>query len=168
MLWLTKCHTQNHSLRYLGKKLLNGDFNQYGELQCVQVQIDNWYQRESEKILLQSRSDEISISEKVRIYHHDLHKKHIKRSAILKLQTEDGLLEGHTECANFLESQVGDLLLHPIEIGYNHIFGCCTFYGQNWELVFETNILVIKCQILILPMNCFVQKCHMYLHNSTG
>ena len=57
------------------------------------------------------------MSEKVRIFHHDLHKKHIKRSSIIKLQTDSGLLEGHSECAEFLESQVGDLLLqlHPAD-----------------------------------------------------
>ena len=68
---------------------------------------------ESAKVILQSKSDDVSKSEKVRIYHHDLHKKSMKRSAILKLQTEHGLLEGHDECANYLEDQVADLLLQP-------------------------------------------------------
>ena len=61
----------------------------------MQVEIDEWYQNESEKVLLQSRSDEISMNEKVRIFHHDLHKKHLKRSSILKLQTDSGVVEGH-------------------------------------------------------------------------
>ena len=52
------------------------------------------------------------MNEKVRIYHH-IHKKHVKRSSILKLQTEEGLVEGHSECAAFIESQVGHLLLNP-------------------------------------------------------
>ena len=68
---------------------------------------------QSEDILLQSRSDEMSSNERVRIYHHDLHKKHLKRSSILKLETANGLLEGHDDCASFLESQVGHLLLNP-------------------------------------------------------
>ena len=51
---------------YLGKKLLNGDFSQYAELRAVQVAIDEWYQKQSAKILLQSRSQEVSSSEKVR------------------------------------------------------------------------------------------------------
>ena len=37
----------------------------------------------------------------------------MKRSSILKLQTERGLLEGHDQCSSYLENQVGDLLLHP-------------------------------------------------------
>ena len=53
------------------------------------------------------------MNEKVRIYHHDLHKKHVKRSSILKLQTEEGIIEGHAKCAAFLESQVSNLLLNP-------------------------------------------------------
>ena len=77
------------------------------------MEIEAWYQKESEKILLQSRSDEVSMNEKVRIYHHDLHKKHLKRSSILKLQTEAGLVEGHEQCAAYLESQVAELLAHP-------------------------------------------------------
>ena len=56
------------------------------------------------------------MNEKVRIYHHDLHKKHLKRSSILKLQTEAGLMEGHDQCANYLEQQVADLLLHPAQV----------------------------------------------------
>ena len=50
---------------------------------------------------------------KVKIYHNDLHKKNLKRSFILKLQTENGLLECHDLCASFLEDQVANLLLHP-------------------------------------------------------
>ena len=92
---------------------MDGDLGQYAPLRCVQVQIVQWYEQQSEKILLQSRSDEVNINEKVRIYHHDLHKKHFKRSSILKLQTDGGLIEGQGECASFLESQVGNLLLNP-------------------------------------------------------
>ena len=47
---------------------------------------------------------------------YDLHKKSMKRSSILKLQTEHGLLEGAAECARYLEDQVADLLLHPVPL----------------------------------------------------
>ena len=53
-------------------------------------------------------------SKKVRIYHHELHAKHIKKSSILKLVTENGTIEGHDECAKYLEKAVGDL--HPVEL----------------------------------------------------
>ena len=64
----------------------------------------------------QYRVDEITQSEKVRIYHHELHQKHIRKSSILKLQTKDTLLEGHSACATFLENAVAELLLHPAEL----------------------------------------------------
>ena len=37
----------------------------------------------------------------------------MKKAAILKLQTESGLLEGHSACADYLERSVETLLLHP-------------------------------------------------------
>ena len=98
---------------YIAKKLMDGDLNQYNQLRCVQVEIVQWYEKQSERVIMQSRSDEVDTNEKVRIYHHELHKKHIKRSSILKLQTDEGIKEGHGECASYLEDQVGQLLLYP-------------------------------------------------------
>ena len=73
--------------------------------------IQQWYQKQCEKIKLESRASEFQESEKVTIYHHEIHKKLIRKSAILKLQTPDGLLEGHDQCAAFLEKDVKNLLL---------------------------------------------------------
>lgn len=42
---------------YLARKLQSGNLNLYAELRCLQVEIESWYQKESEKILLQSRLD---------------------------------------------------------------------------------------------------------------
>ena len=39
-----------------------------------------------------------------------------KKTAILKLQTEAGLLEGHSACADYLERSVETLLLHAAEL----------------------------------------------------
>ena len=50
---------------------------------------------------------------KVRIFHHEQHQKHLKRSAILRLETEHGLIEGHKDCSAYLEAQVAELLLNP-------------------------------------------------------
>ena len=47
---------------YLAKKLMDGDLDQYAPLRCIQVQIVQWYEKQSEKILLQSRSDEINLN----------------------------------------------------------------------------------------------------------
>ena len=54
-----------------------------------------------------------SFSQGQRIYHHELHQKHIRKSSILQLQTDNGLLEGHTACSEYLEGLVEELLLHP-------------------------------------------------------
>ena len=53
---------------------------------------------------------------KVRIYHHELHRKQIRKSSILKLETANGVLLGHKACAEYLEKTVEDLLLHPAHL----------------------------------------------------
>ena len=101
---------------YFVSKLQKGELHRLPDLKQVQLQIQRWYESECEKVKLQARADEIGSSERVRIYHHELHAKHIKRSSILKLKTEKGTLEGHVECAKYLEKAVGDILLHPAEL----------------------------------------------------
>ena len=101
---------------YFVSKLQGGDTSRLSDLKQVQLEIQRWYEIESEKVKLQSRADEMNSSEKVRIYHHELHAKHIRRSSILKLKTENGTLEGHDACARYLEKAVGDLLLHPANL----------------------------------------------------
>ena len=82
-------------------------------MKTVQHLIELCYNTEVEKVELQSRTDEIDTSEKVRIYTNELHRKYIKKSSILKLETTDGVFEGHSACAQFHEDSVGELLLHP-------------------------------------------------------
>ena len=53
------------------------------------------------------------------VIYNDLHKKKIKMSSILKLQTPEGLLEGHAACANYLEVVVGELLLQPAQLSHD-------------------------------------------------
>ena len=101
---------------YLVQKLQKGDGTRLASLKQVQAEIQLWYEDDSEKVKLQSRSDELDSSENVRIYHHELHAKHIRKSSILKLKTEKGMLEGHVACANYLEQAVGDLLLQPADL----------------------------------------------------
>ena len=50
---------------YLARKLQLGDFGKLGELRGVQLEIEHWYQLESEKVIIQSKSDEVSANEKV-------------------------------------------------------------------------------------------------------
>ena len=98
---------------YLVRKLQLGKTHLLSELKFVQAEIMKWHNIECEKVKLQFRSDEINSTENVRIYHHELHKRHIRRSSILKLETADRVLVGHDECASYLENSVGQLLLHP-------------------------------------------------------
>ena len=67
---------------------------------------------------LQSRCDEINSAENVRIYHHEVHRKHIRRSSILKLETNNQSFSGHEECSQYLEQLVGQLLLQPAQLDH--------------------------------------------------
>ena len=96
---------------YLNKKVKLGHLQKLGDLRSVHHQIQQWYQRACEKIKDQSRALEFQSSEKVTIYHHEIHRKLIKKSSILKLETPAGLIEGHAKCAEYLENEVKNLLL---------------------------------------------------------
>jgi hypothetical protein len=99
--------------RYLKIKMKPGEHHHLKELKLVHLLIEKWYTKESEKVQHQSKIKEFQSSERSSIYHHELHKKGIKRTSILKLQTNDGIIEGHYGCASFLEQTVEDLRLHP-------------------------------------------------------
>ena len=86
------------------------------ELNFVQPEIVRWHQLECKTVKFQSRCEELDSAENVRIYHHKLHKKHISRSSILKLETENYNYAGHEECSKYLEDLVGQLLLHPAQL----------------------------------------------------
>ena len=101
---------------YLTKKLQMGDRGILGELRAVQGLIERWYCKENDRVKHQSRVAEFQDSEKVRIYHHEIHQKYIKKTSILKLETEKGVIEGHEVCAQYLEKRVEDLLLHPAQL----------------------------------------------------
>ena len=98
---------------YLNRKLLKGETWRLGALRAVNEEIEQWYSRECSKIKYQSLADEHQNDEKVRVYHHSLHRKKIKKSSILKLDTASGTLLGHKDCSKYLEDTVEDLLLHP-------------------------------------------------------
>ena len=101
---------------HLNRKVEHGETWRLSELKTVHSCIDNWYVKESSKIKFQSQAAEYQQDEKVRIYHHELHRKRIKRSCILTLETSTGKLEGHQACADYLEQTVEDLLLHPVQL----------------------------------------------------
>ena len=82
----------------------------FENLKTVQDKINSWYELTAKKIQDQSRQKEFQESEPTRIYHHEIHKKFIKRGSILRLETDQGLLEGHENCAKYLEGKVQELL----------------------------------------------------------
>ena len=98
---------------YLTRKLHLGQYHRLGELTTVHLLIERWYNKECEKVQHQSRVAEFQNNEKSSIYHHELHKKTVKKGSILRLQTDAGLVEGHQLCAAYLEKSVEDLLLQP-------------------------------------------------------
>ena len=69
--------------------------------------LEAWYLKESKKVQHQSRLEEFQRDEKTTLYHHELHRKVIKKSSIVKLKTEND------SCTKFLEKTVEDLLLNP-------------------------------------------------------
>ena len=102
---------------YLIGKLHGGSHQKVLELRKVQLEINVWYQTESEKIKIQSKIADAVEEEHVRIFHHELHKRHIRKSSILKLtpSSEDPII-GHEKCAEFLEQNVSDILTGSLDL----------------------------------------------------
>ena len=67
---------------YLTMKIQRGKLQRLTELKVVQHQVEEWYDKECKKIALQSKTDDIQQSEKIRIYHHEIHQKVIKKSKL--------------------------------------------------------------------------------------
>ena len=101
---------------YLSRKLQQGNHSYLAQLLLVQSEINNWYESECEKVKIQSRIEDVESPESVRIYHHELHARKIKKSSILKLQVGSQLIEGHEKVSAFLEQSVEDLLTTPADL----------------------------------------------------
>ena len=98
---------------YLASRVRGGDFASTSGLYEINSRISKWYEQESQKIILYSRAEDINKNEKVRVYHHALHRKFINKSSILKLESPSGIVEGHENCARALEENVAAHLLKP-------------------------------------------------------
>ena len=59
---------------YLTSQVSNGDMTLLIELTDFNIRISLWYEAKSDAIVLLSRSQDIHLGEKVRIYYHGLHK----------------------------------------------------------------------------------------------
>ena len=112
-LYLASCLTAKiwTNILIVIKKVKLGQFHLLGELHIVHRNIQRWYQRSCSKVKDQARVREFQANERVTIYHHEIHRKMIKKSCILKLETPQGLIEGHEKCSKFLEDDVKNLLL---------------------------------------------------------
>ena len=53
---------------------------------------------------------EIDNSEDVNLYHHEIHKKKITRSAILELESENGTIKGLKKCSEYINNDFANLL----------------------------------------------------------
>ena len=101
---------------FLTSKVHAGEHEKLTALRQTQIEIENWFELEVERVKHQSNIDDVQISEKTRIYHHELHKKHYKRSSILKLKVGNVLLKGHSECAQHLEQLAANILENPANL----------------------------------------------------
>ena len=73
---------------FLTRKVHSGEAGWLTSLKEVQLRIEDWFEAELQKVKYQSRVEDIQISEKVRIFHHEIHQKNRKRSTILRLETD--------------------------------------------------------------------------------
>jgi exonuclease III len=101
---------------HLACRVSQGDLTRLTELIEVKLRISKWYDDESKKVILLSRSRDINDNEKVRIYHHSIHQSLRQKSSILKLDTPAGVVEGHAACASAIEDHVAAHLLHPAQL----------------------------------------------------
>ena len=94
---------------YYSKKVLQGNKEALGSLKEIQLKIVNWFEEEAEKVKRFAQLEDIEKSEKVRLYHHELHKRVVNKSTIVKLRTPEKDLIGHKECAEYLAEEVRNL-----------------------------------------------------------
>ena len=67
---------------YLARKVQTGHTEKLAELRTVQAEIESWYEKESKKVVLQAKTDDVCQSEKVRIYQHEEHEKIIHTEVV--------------------------------------------------------------------------------------
>ena len=56
---------------FFTRELQAGSLELLGQLRQVQVDIQDWYENESRKVVLQARVEDVQLSEKVMIFHHE-------------------------------------------------------------------------------------------------
>ena len=95
---------------HLSKKVTKGKMDLLPKLREVQLQINEWFEVEAEKVKLHAKLHDVEDSEKVRIYHHEQLYRVNNRCSITKLKSAEGLVTGHRACADLLNKQTEELL----------------------------------------------------------
>ena len=80
---------------YYNYKAVEGDYNAKIKLHLVNLDIKKWFSKEAEEAILHINSQELEESESMNLYHHELHKKKMSKSEILKLETPNRPIYGH-------------------------------------------------------------------------
>ena len=95
---------------YFLKKIQEGNLEAKTQLNLVNLEIKQWFINEAESTILLISAQEIEENEMRNLYHYDIHKKRITKSAILSLESLQGPLNSHKECAKFITKNVSELL----------------------------------------------------------
>lgn len=102
---------KQHRLMYSVKKLQQGCNIFLDEYNRVKTEIKQWYKDKAQDAADKMAVKQMDESETMNIFHHEQHKKKLKLSSILKLDTpEEGIIVGHEKCQKYLEKQLKNLL----------------------------------------------------------
>ena len=113
-------------------------------LNIIYLKIKEWFVKEAEHTILLVNAHEIEEKETINLYHHDIHKKKITRSAITSLESPNWTLTGHKKCSNYITQNVSELL----ENKFNFNKGSQTILLNELDPVFseEDNMAIEKKQ----------------------
>ena len=89
---------------YFLKKIQEGNIEAKTNLNLTNLEIKQWFTKEAESTILLINAQEIEENETLNLYHHDVHNKKLKISAIISLETPNGPINGHEKCADFISN----------------------------------------------------------------
>ena len=111
---------------YYNKLFHQGNLSIYSKIIETNYEINAWFEEEAKNILTQINMNEITESEQIHMYHHEILRKKVTKSAILELKTENGNILGHKQCSDFICNSVAELLENPFN-----------FNSRNQEVLLE-------------------------------
>ena len=101
---------------HLAKKVSTGNLDLLPKLKYIQLQINEFFDKQAEKIKLHAKAQDMEESEKVRIYHYDQFHRCNNKKKISKLKTEEGIIEGHNKVAEFFKNEVEALFGKEVKL----------------------------------------------------